>query len=228
MRPLQSAISLLIVAASCAGQATPPAGKKPVPKSHTVHSQFTCPDSEAQQACKSYSELLGAKDSGLKDNDFQDTGYACFRKQVDEFFVVTFSKPSFQQTWDKDRKKFVIAKDAQQVPGTGWIQTYKDGVADSGTMPYLFFTGNWRPLFGYGLFASDTIDFEPEPGGKLAVVSINDTQLSVSGYKYKSKLDANMEYNLTMQRSTRRFSESFVQEGTAIPVVEKTGRCVSR
>src|SRR5271169_3517667 len=129
-------ITCLIVAVSCAAQTPSPPGKNPVTKSPAAHSRFTCPDPEAQQACKSYSELLEAKDSGLPSK-----GYVCFRTHVDQFFVVTFDKP--------------IPRRVQKQYGSGYFQTYDNGIAASDLMPNLVFSGKWIPLFESMRFASD-------------------------------------------------------------------------
>ena len=99
-----------------------------------------------------------------------DNGYVCFRKQVDQFFVITFDKPHPRRIPDKDLKQSVVEPDHQQY-GSGYFQTYDNGIAASDLMPNLVFSGKWIPLFGSMRFASDQINLERTPGGQLAVVT---------------------------------------------------------
>src|SRR5713226_4663421 len=121
-------VCVLIAGTVCAGQAPP---KKSAPKKPAEHSTFACPDAEAQQACKSYQELLKAKDTGLPTSDV----YICFRKQADEFFVVYIPQSYFRRHWDQVLKQMVM--DETKRPGVGFAQTYKNGVLDPAAMPFL-------------------------------------------------------------------------------------------
>jgi hypothetical protein len=123
------------------------------PKKPAEKSTFVCPDAEAQQACKSYQELLKAKDTGLPSD-----AYVCFRKKTDEFFVVHVLQPVFPKHWDEESKQMVT--DESPLRGFGYAQTYKDGVLDPKTMPALAFSGQWQPesLFSKSsVFTADTI-----------------------------------------------------------------------
>src|SRR5437588_5399733 len=106
-----------VIAVTDAHQTAKP--KKTAPKPHPKSSSFTCPDPEAAQGCKSYEELVKAKDNGLP-----DTGYVCFRKNEDEFFVIWFNAPFFKKHWDSELKKLVVDDDAT-APGRGHATSYK-------------------------------------------------------------------------------------------------------
>jgi hypothetical protein len=93
MRPF-IIVCALVVGTVCAGQAPP---KKSAPKKPAEKPTFVCPDAEAQEACKSYQELVKAKDKTLPDD-----AYICFRKKEDEFFALTFSRNSFGKRWDEE------------------------------------------------------------------------------------------------------------------------------
>jgi len=211
-------VCVLVAGTVCAGQAPP---KKSAPKKPTEHATFVCPDAEAQQACKSYQELLKAKDTGLPTSD----AYVCFRKKTDEFFVVHISQPYFPQHWDKESKQMVA--DESPRPGFGYVQTYKDGVLDSNTMPTLSFSGQWQrfPFSESSVFNADTIYLtkldknDPNVG-----VFIDETQDNI-GYKYKNTFDKTMQYTLTIQRSTGRFAERFLEEAEKVPLLDRTGYC---
>jgi hypothetical protein len=214
-------VSVLIAGTVCAGQAPQ---KKSDRKTPTEHSAFVCPDAEAQQPCKSYQELLKAKDTGLPASD----SYICFRKRVDEFFVVHISKPYFQKHWDQDLKQMVADEAAH--PGSGYAQTYKDGVLDLNTMPSLFFSGQWQPIpdSESGFFVSDKINRTKQDENDPNVgVSIDETQVNV-GYKYKNRFEKTIQYTLTIQRSTGRFAESFLEEAGKFPFSQGVGYCAYR
>jgi len=201
------------------GQGPTPAAKKPAPQSSATHTHFTCPDPDAGPACKSYSELLEAKDSGVLEG-----AYACFRKQADQFFVIKFNEPYVRRVPDKNSNQLVIEPRQEQY-GSGYFQTYDNGIAASDLMPNLVFSGSWREYLGSMHFASHDINLEPTPEGQLAVVVIDDTQLNIVRYKYKSATGLETEYSLTIQRSTGRFTESY-RQGGEVPFLESTGRCV--
>jgi hypothetical protein len=213
-------ISVLIVAAVCAAQTAP---KRPIQKKRPAHSAFACPDSEAQQACKSYLELLKVKDTGLPDN-----AYVCFRKNADEFFLISFSKPYFRKNWDQDSRQTVVDYDYTP-PGRGSARTFKNGVEDSTVMPTLFFSGRWTPSFipDEGTFVSEKINQKkPDESDPDVGVSIDESQVNIR-YKYQNRLDKNIHYFLTIQRSTGRFAESFYYEEAAkMPFLEGVGYCV--
>jgi len=210
----------VLVAAVCGGQAPP---KKPTPKTTVAKPTFGCPDKEAQQACKSYDELLKAKDPGLPVNN----AYICFRKSADEFFVVTVNRPIFPKHWDKELKQMV--PDDTPRPGHGYAETYKKGVLDSTIMPTFNFSGQWQPLYPEsGFFTSDKIngknqdEKDPDVG-----VLFYDTQVNI-GYKYANRLEKTITYTLAIQRSTGRFAESFLTEEDKFPFSESTADCVYR
>jgi len=146
-------VGVLIAGAVCAGQAPPPKKAAPALKAPAAQSPFVCPDAEAQQGCKSYQELLKAKDKGLPDH-----GYFCFRKKEDSFFTITFNKPYFVPHWDEEAKTMV--PDDKPRPGIGHAETYRDGVVDSVTMPHFNFTGKWMLLLESPYFTSETLNFK--------------------------------------------------------------------
>ena len=214
-------LSAAICCAAQAPQPKPTSAKKPRPRP-----LFECPDPEAKQACKSYEELLRAKDSGLPNDDYV---YACFRKKTDAFFMLSFAGPSFQEHWDQDRKQMVADREYTP-PGYGWARAYTNGIADSSDMPSLSFSGTWHaPIYkGAGTFISDYINFkEQNKEDKDVGVSIDDEQISVA-YKYENKLEETIRYELVIQRSTGRFSETFQKVKQQIPIQENIGYCVYR
>jgi len=216
MRPF-IIVCVLIAGTVCAGQAPP---KKSAPKKPAEKPTFVCPDAEAEQACKSYRELLKAKDTGLPVSDV----YVCFRKKVDEFFVVYIPQPYFRRHWDQESKQIVVESPR---PGVGYAQTYKDGVLDSNAMPFFIFSGQWQAFEGSEVrfFSSDTINRKKQDEKDPTVgVSVDETQVNV-GYKFENRSGKNTLYTFTIQRSTGRFAESFLGETEALPILERTGYC---
>lgn len=219
LRIAQGFLVVLIIAATCAGQASQ---KKSEKKARPPASSFVCPDPEAQKACKSYQELLKAKDSGLPIE-----GYVCFQKNLDVFFVVLFSRPYFPRRWDKELKEMVVDTESNP-PGHGYAQSYKDGIADSAVPPSLFFSGTWIPYPESGTFTSNEVNFKKQDTSDADVgVSIDETQF-IAGYKYQNRFDKTITYKLTIQRSTGRFSESFQVESEKLPFSENSGHCIYR
>lgn len=111
--------------------------------------------------------------------------------------------------------------------GFGGAQIYKDGVLDSNTMPSLNFIGKWQPIpfSKSGVFDSERINSTTQDRNDHNVgVSIDETQVNVR-YKYKNRLDKTIQYTLTIQRSTGRFAESFLEEADKYPFLEGTGYC---
>jgi hypothetical protein len=222
VNPTLSSMLVAVIAAAtiCKGQSPP---KKLVQKTPVAQSAFACPDAEAKPACRSYQELLKAKDKSLPDSD----AYICFRKNVDQFFVLGLGTPYFPKHWDEDSKRMV--SDSTPIEGFGYAQTYKDGVLDTATIPSFSFSGQWRWLQSFSespYFTSTEFNFESQDQSDTGV-SIRATQVSVE-FKYKNKLDKTIRYSLAIQRSTGRFAESFRVEEEKIPFSENTGYCVYR
>ena len=44
--------------------------------------------------------------------------------------------------------------------------------------------------------------------------------------RFKNAVDKMIVYNLTIQRSTGRFIENFLEESQKTPFAERTGRCI--
>jgi hypothetical protein len=220
----------LLSAAVSFGQ-TGNAAKKSAPKAQHA-SSFTCPDPDAEQACKSYQELVKANDAAL----YEDA-YYCFRKKQDQFFFVWFSKPYFRKHWDSENK-CMAPDDAATSVGRGSAGTFTNGVEDYSAMPRLVFKGTWSPWPlsaqpDAGLFSSTSIRIAGHWNDDSGVISVDVTQFSIDRLKYQNTLGETIQYDLTIQRSTGRFTESFSKplqgdETKQVPFGEGTGRCIYR
>ncbi len=207
----------LFIGVSSAGQ-TP--SKKPPRTARPA--TFTCPDTEARQACKSYEELLKANEAGLS-----DAAYVCFRKNADEFFAISFLRPSFRKRWDADLKQLVLDGE-RTYPGYGSVWTYREGVQDPSMMPALSFSGTWIPYDETGIFASEKVGFKKQDENDPDVGVYIDASQFNAGYTYENKLGNKVRYSLTIQRSTGRFAESFQVETEKVPFREDAGYCIKR
>lgn len=214
-----SFFAVMIIAATCVGQASP---KKSTKKAQPPPSSFACPDPDSEQACRSYDELLKGKDEGLL-----YSGFVCFLKKQDVFFTVGFLTPSFPKHWDKDLN-MMVPNFEQRRPGWAIFKTYANGIEDAARMPFLRFSGEWGPWEDSAFFDADKLN------GKELVhddattgMVIDGTQLNV-GIEYKSVEDKIIEYKLTIQRSTGRFSQSFKFKSEKLPFIEDNGRCLYR
>ena len=99
-------LAVLAMAGTCVTQTSRPA-KSAAPKTKSAPPPFACPDPEAKKACKSYEELVKAKDAGLPAG-----GYAWFRKDSDDFFVVSFTHPYFPKHWNPELKTMEVDPEA--------------------------------------------------------------------------------------------------------------------
>ena len=204
---LMNLIVPLLVAGGCAAQTSRPTDM-PAEKTQPTASAFTCPDPEAQKACKSYEELVKAKDTSLPNG-----GYACFRKEKDEFFVVLFTNPIFLPPKATDH-------------GAGYAHTYEDGVQNPEVVPAITFSGTWHQVGGSASFDSKkVVPYVLAVGARQGSVSIDEGQFNLD-LKYRNRLGKTVNYNLTIQRSTGRFSESFQQEPEKVPFATNAGYCV--
>jgi hypothetical protein len=212
--------ALFFISADSDSQIPP---KQSAPQKPAERSAFSCPDAAAQPACKSYQELLKAKDTSLP----ADKAYICFRRRDDEFFVIYISQPSFLKYWDKELQQVVT--DDSPSPGWGLAQAYKGGILDSRLMPYLNFAGQWRllPLSESEFFVSQEINFKgQDKNDKDVGVTVDEHRVNL-GFKYENPLGKTTQYTLTIQRATERFAESFLQEAEKVPL-ESAGYCVYR
>jgi hypothetical protein len=186
-------------------------------------SAFQCPEGGYAQACKSYQELAQAKDEDV------DANLVCFREYTDEFFVIYVGYVSeITYTWyHLDHGYYTVRPGAKQ-SGTAFVYTFKNGIQDSAQNPYLVASGNWFALNGNLIFTGHEWTFRntgkaSKPESQL---DISSDQISLAKH-YISQTNKVVDYSLTIQRSTKRFSESFnVRPHDSKLSLETTGRCV--
>jgi hypothetical protein len=203
---------------------------KPKPKDRNPDS-FVCPDPEAKKACASYEELKRANDPTLKEFlSSSGRAFICFRKNVDEFFLIRFDWPTYlsQRHFDRDLKKMVINDDATQ---TGYVHTvtFDNGIDNSVRVPGFTFKGTWTYFdesLGASFFQGRNIFEKSDEDTSASPLSITNYQLEIDDYKYQNGENKTVHYNLTIQNSTGRYSESFRIEDEKIPFIDRPGRCL--
>jgi hypothetical protein len=217
---------LLATALQCQQRAPSPDTKTnppPVQKKAKSESQFPCPDPLATVSCKSFVELYKAGDEAVQPT-VNYTSYACFRQNIDEFFIVQFQNPMFFKTHlDKFTGKQVPDDDAT-VPGSGHIHAFVNGIQDNSTAPIYMFAGSWTYIFEPE-FAATSINFQKDmPDTEHYGVLVDSSKFSAA-FRYKNKMDKNIDYDVVIQRSTGRFSETYTEEQGKFPFLEHNGYC---
>jgi len=213
-RPYVLALSLLF---SCQpqtiSQSQPTSPQTPVSQ---------CPEGGYAQACQSYKELVQAKDEDVEAN------LVCFREYTDEFFVINVGYVSeFTYTWyHLDHGYYTLRPGAKQ-NATAFVYTFKNGIQDSAQNPYLIASGTWFALNSGFIFTGHEWNFRTT--GKAS--SKPESQLDISSDQillskhYISQTNKVVDYSLTIQRSTKRFNESFDVAHDSKLSFQETGRC---
>jgi hypothetical protein len=253
--------------------------KSPSVAARTVPT-IKCTDPDSMVACKSFKQLVDARDKDLlesltgdKDSRDRHFAYVCLRPKDDVFKVVEFGEPlpeeyrpysppdgkmmalaglieqsafpyvegkpvmphmEAQKKWYEDHDEF----SAYQV-GTVYVDSWEKGILADYVSDY----GKWRRPLPEGHSGSNedaTFEsahewlarFNKENDDKLAAVDdkerpriiVGDTSIYVH-YSYKNKNNDYTDYTLTIQRSTGRFTESFVAPG--LGPFDDAGTCMS-
>jgi hypothetical protein len=214
------------------GSASSASSAKQEPKSkhkEATSEAFLCPVPEAKKACDSYQELKRANDRTFIDI-FSPTKivFVCFRPNVDEFIIAYYKPPQWgsQQHFDKQRKKMMINEDASE-PGIASTVTFKNGIQDGTVIPSALFRGIWKYHGSLGLrFNGQDFNDKYEDAISQPLLTIDDWQLAINDYKYQNASNKTVHYNLTIQKSTGRFTENFKQEDEKFPFIDQAGRCL--
>ena len=190
---------------------------------------FTCPTNSA--GCDSYKELLKANDQTITSSDVR---YACFRDYSDEFFIIRAFTPylasSLWWKWNPRLAEYVAVPYGESPEASLEVATFNNGVEDDSHMPYIYARDKWISTFSHSLqyfgaarrFDSKTRKWVRNPD---SVVTVDDNQVSLTK-KYEAQSGKKVAYTLTMQRSTKRFTENFNVIGDAKSSSENSGRCV--
>ena len=205
-----AAIILLFSLAAFAQDQTPALP----PKDFTVQCS-TFPTS--LQACRSYNEMVTAKDADILGTMSHASSYVCFRSNEDVFLIFSIADP-YTLKFKKQPNGFLQA--------SGWIvfKSYKGGQIDELQIG----TGTWEtPAEQSSPFFNTVPKDDPN-------VYINDSQISLN-HEFKNLGGGTTNYSLQIRRSTLRATESMQWE---IPpkdpksppnrgTVDYDGRCVA-
>jgi len=254
--------------------------KKPSPVVARTIPTIKCTDPDSMTACKSFKQLVDARDKGLLDSltgdkDLQEGhfAYVCFRPKDDIFKVVEFDEPlpkeyrSYQPPdiakndwylfgeqkafpYDKEmpimqlehaKEKWFNDHDDFSVYDLGeiYVESWENGILANYVSDY----GKWRrPLPTGHSRSNEDVTFESAhqwlehfnranadkwaavDDRKYPRISVGDTTIYVH-YSFKNKNDEYTDYTLTIQRSTGRFTESFVSIG--LDPFDDSGTCMS-
>jgi hypothetical protein len=283
---ITSIVALLTfsLSATMAIPQTKPNATSPPKKSSTVAAKtiptIKCTDADSMTACKSFKQIVDARDKGLansltgdKDSRERHFAYVCLRPKEDNFKIVEFDEPlapeyrpysppgeaddisvlsngqsAFSFTKDKPilqlidaQKKWFNDHDDFFIYQFGWIyvESWENGILTDYVSDY----GKWRrplPQRNSRLNESATFEsahqwlahFNKANEDKLLEIDdkerpriiVDDTNIYVH-YSYKNKNNDYTDYTLTIQRSTGRFTESFVAPG--IDPFDNSGTCMS-
>jgi hypothetical protein len=231
-------------------------------------------------ACKSFKQLVEARDKGLLDSltgrDSQERhfAYVCPLPKEDVFKIVEFDEPlptEFRpysppdkangREWILKLSAFPSGKAKSYVErtqlmdagekwfndhndfsgysiGTVFVESWENGIMAN----YVSDEGKWRlPFFQGHVLSKEEATFESahewlehfnkDNDGKLAAadnrtlprILIGDNSVYVN-YRFENRSNAFTDYTLSIQRSTGRFTESFV--ATGLDPFEKSGTCM--
>jgi len=233
MKPILNLLILVIALGVYAQAQTQPQKKTskapaPTPLAKKPHSaQFTCPDERAAESCKCFEELWRARDQSVR-TYLGHTAYACFENGGDRFFIVQVTDPVFPIHFDSQGGR-AAPNAGETSEGLGSTRSFSGGIENTSTMPTSHFGGIWRAFLGDATFEATIINGqEMSADSKFAAdhgISIDPEQITVA-WRFKNKLEKDVEYSLTMQRSTGRFSESFTEPPAKVPFLAHAGRCI--
>ncbi|HKV04375.1 MAG TPA: hypothetical protein VJO53_04620 [Candidatus Acidoferrales bacterium] len=206
-----------------AGQSSPSKAQSRPKEAKQGNSQFTCPDPKAADACKSFAELRKAGDEDVLPSYSGRISLVCFRQQNDEFFILEVTDPSFSQThFDRLTGKQVPDKDATD-DAFGTIAGFAKGIEDETILPIFEFSGKWVYRLG-PWFKADEINGSEISDRDHYGISANASQF-IAGFRYKNRMEKDIDYSLVIQLSTGRFSEKFTEDQAKFPFSETNGHC---
>lgn len=147
------------------------------------------------QACRSYNEMIAAKDPDILGTISHADSYVCFRSDEDVFLIFSFGDPY--------NLKFKKKEQSGLLQAPGWVVSKR------------FKTGQIDDL-QIGSGAWETVDEETPPSFNTPSKSdpsiyINDSQISLS-HNFKNFGGGTTNYSLQIRRSTLRASESMAWE----------------
>lgn len=179
-----------------------------VKSSATVRKLISCPDPAAVAACKSFEQLLEARDADILDS-IKPTSYVCFRPKEDVFWIFRFDKP---RGWSQPD-----SSDAQSTRGLASLVEYRNGVSSKAKLGL----GTWSRVPSFG-GAADRFAYSPVEGRDKGLQFIIDSDEISVDFDYQNLDSERVFYSLQIRRSTGRFAETFKIQKVQ---VEDSGTC---
>ena len=188
-------------------------------KVHTM----SCPDSNAKLACRSFQELVAAKDKDLLTEFAHEPQVnICFRPNEDVFFDLWFVEPdtaAFPLAWQENAK--AVLEPRFTMYGQAQFLYYKNGVWDEDHC--LAVSGKWSSFDKKTIYRFD--GSHKGETGKYEF-TIVDSRFIVSE-SFKNEAGSETTHTFTLQRSTGRFTETYQWESLGKPQrKEYSGRCL--
>jgi hypothetical protein len=206
--------SLLLVLLLNVAQAQPKPATEPQPPSIKLPT-VNCSDAETAKACSSFKQLLDAQDKDILKNLYFPSSYVCFRPKDDAFLIFHIGAPG-PKLWKKWEKVDVGPVETQS--GFPALTEFREGVFYHEAIGM----GDWTRY--NNLDTLPTFTLRPNGGNTdgMAIV-IGETEISVT-YPFKNRNDETTQYELTIRRSTGRFSETFAVNEKRIVI--HSGTCL--
>jgi hypothetical protein len=191
---------------------------------------FMCPDVHATKACASFLELRKAKDPAVLLERAEAVGMVCFRQNDDNFFVLFIKRGYIDDSATKrDAAGNVMIREWGNAYGR--LTAFKEGVEDAdNTVPVNFFKGLWYSFrtVPEAQYWNNNPDNDARYIAKAedndGVFVHVDSTIDISK-TYKNVRDEDVDYHLSIQRSTGRFVESHTFKNQ--PAASTTGRCIA-
>jgi hypothetical protein len=168
----------------------------PAPSAASAPSPFTvdCATVEAGASCRSYNELIKSGDKDiLRDVSGSFDAYVCFLTDEDTFVVIDTSPP-----FDILFKKSAISPRLTEQNSASFLSRYKNGIIDDGLMAQ----GKWIK----NSVTSEAPIFR-SPSANDPGATVDDSEVTFH-YSYKNTHGRKVNYDISIRRSTKRFSET--------------------
>ncbi len=176
-------------------------------------------------ARRSFNELLSAKDQDVLASIREPHTYVCYRRNKDEFLLVSFGPEDREWTWSPSADN----PETQEALEPVFVSDYRHGATDSHGVG-LMVVGKWTrrkdspalPSF----YAADR-PVDPNDTSRSSNVNIDNDEFRLEE-EFQNIAGGVTDYTLTIRRSTGRFTESYDVKARASEsgtLTEDDGRC---
>lgn len=210
-------IIVLMAAASAIAQDVPP--QLPAQKSFKTD----CSKVAMATSCKSYNEMVDAKDKDLMGYLSTENAFVCFRETEDVFSLISFVEPA--QSFYKKDKKYPFLLTAS---GLLFYSRYAKGQNDD----FRMFPGTWSGMARTetSMELADRPTFSTNDAVKPNQASVDQSEVGII-YTYQNLSRTTTTYSIQIRRSTLRFNETWTfpadDKKSADTRIEATGHCIT-